>query len=681
MKKRLFLLLICTILFVFTALTTKAAATDTQSSREKGNGNYTEEEYERIYSSREHIKNMIVNMQINKDGTITVNEEIDYFFPAGYKHGVYRYIPVLYPGGTKGNIAVKMNYTTRNGKQEKYKTEYKSETVNFKIGDAGRYVSGMNKYVLNYTVFGAVTRKDKDRYEIDWNAVGQGWSCDILDSEVNIFFEDREKVFSNGTKLEIYTGTFNEKGEDYHYITESDIIKISTTKILESNNGLSFFLNFETDKIHPDILKTIESFMYKDELLFFSGVFLISFLVFMLLRILTLGKNPQVDKETYGEVPNELSPMFMAYLKNDKKIENIISVGVFTLISKKHMEMHPEISDDAFELLDSAKNLTEEERALKSTLEKQKFGQRDIEAIVEDKISNLLKESDLNLDEERLDKLKKVLENEGKSRKINKFSNITEDSFYAFQDKLKKMLVDKKMQMIVKDNFGFVFAIVITGIIVFGGYKIGYMITKDVGGGIAVGVNIVIWLMIGLVFYVLGNPSERSWIWGVTIGILFFISTQNFLILIIWCIFGYSYNKYLNLTTRYTEYGARVNYEIKIMADAINTYKSDVKEIFSTEEMTKYIDKMYPYMAAIDMTYGMEKLMGIISENCYVSHDEINNNFRNTYRHNTIKNYVSRSYNSAVNSHASSSDSGSSHSSSGGHSSGGGHGGGGGGSW
>ena len=102
----------------------------------------------------------------------------------------------------------------------------------------------------------------------------------------------------------------------------------------------------------------------------------------------------------------------------------------------------------------------------------------------------------------------------------------------------------------------------------------------------------------------------------------------------------------------------------------------------TAEEMNRYIGKIYPYMAAADMVYSMEKLADIIKENNYVSYDEVNNNFRNTYRHNTVKSYVLRSYNSSVNHHSATSDSGggsSSHSSGG--SSGGGHGGGGGGSW
>ena len=242
------------------------------------------------------------------------------------------------------------------------------------------------------------------------------------------------------------------------------------------------------------------------------------------------------------------------------------------------------------------------------------------------------------------------------------------------------MLREKKTAMIKKDNFAVIFLIFITGLIGFSSYKIGYMLTKDIGGGIGIGVNIAIWSMIGLTMYVLGDPPKRIWIWGVAIGVLLFIATQNVFILVIWCIFGYLYNKYANLKRRYTEYGTGVNYEMEYIESEINNYKSDVKDIFSSEEMNRYIGKIYPYMAAADMVYSMEKLADIIKENNYVSYDEVNNNFRNTYRHNTVKSYVLRSYNSSVNHHSATSGSGSSSHSSGG-SSGGGHGGGGGGSW
>ena len=674
MKRRLFLLLACTFLLIFAT----AASEAVQSSKAEGKEhNYTEEEYKSIYSRREHIKNMIVNIKINKDGTITINEEIDYFFSSSTKHGIYRNIPLSYPGGTKGNISVKMNYITRNGKQEKYKAVYEDKTIDFRIGDAKVHVSGMNKYVLNYTVFGAVTRKGKNRYEIDWNAIGQSWTCDILNSEVNIFFEGNKKIFSEGTELKVYTGVFNEIGKDYRYIIEPDIIKISAAKILKTYNGLSIFLNFETDEIHIGTLKKLEGYLYKNELLTFSIsiIFLLSFLVFMLLRLLTLKKDPEIDKASYGKIPNKLSPMFAAFLKNEKKIENIISIGVLSLISKKHLKLHPEISDEAFELLNSEEKLTEEEQLLKTTLERQKFSQREVETIFENKINDLLRESGLDLDEEKLNKLKKAVEN-GESGKINKFSNIPEDYFYAFQKNLNERLMNKKMEMMVKDTAVYFFLILIIGLVIFAEYKIGYMITKDHTGGIVISLNFSFWTMVGLLMFVSGNPSKRSWIWGVAIGVLLFAATQNIFVLGVWCIFGYAYSKYINLKKRYTEYGVCINYEMENIESSVNNYKSDVKNILSSEEMTGYIDKIYPYIAALGITNSMEKLMESISLNSYIAHDEINNNFRNKYSANTIRSHVIRTHSSAASYHSSSSGGSGS---SGGHSSGSGHGGGG--SW
>ena len=44
----------------------------------------------------EKIKNYEVSIQINKNGTLTVNEIIDYEFDEKLKHGIYRDIPLNY---------------------------------------------------------------------------------------------------------------------------------------------------------------------------------------------------------------------------------------------------------------------------------------------------------------------------------------------------------------------------------------------------------------------------------------------------------------------------------------------------------------------------------------------------------------------------------------------------------
>jgi uncharacterized membrane protein YgcG len=682
MKKKLYLLL-HVFLFIFISEITLVKVFGEQIT---GNmpqikeQNYTEKEYNRIYKNREHIKNMIVNLMINKDGSLTVNEEIEYYFASGVKHGIFRDIPVSYPGGSKKDIRIKINYIKRNGKNEPYKVRHDLKVLNLKIGNPKVYVTGMNKYILNYTVYNAVNKTGKNRYELDWNAIGQYWSYDILESEINIFFEGNQKIFSKDTNLEIYTGTFGTRGKDFYYIMEPDIIKITTSKILKTNKGLTVFLNFASDEIKPDILNWFKGFIYKNELLSYSIIFLLSFLVFMVLRLLTLKKNIEINKNAYGKVPDKLSAMFAFYLNKRKNINDIVSAGILTLISKKHMKMHPEIDDDAFELLNSDESLLKEERMLKTVLGKQKWEQSDIENIVENKINEILKKEKTAFDSKEIEEIKQTLsENTGQSGIISRFSKIYEVEFYKFQKEIDILLGEKKIKMIVKDKFSLVFTVILIGLIVFSEYKVCFMLTKSHAGGIAMGINFSIWTIVGLAVFIQGNPTKRLYIWGVVIGILLFIATRNIFILPVWFGFGYIYNKYANLKRRDTKYGAEINYEMDTIKNAVDNYESEIKHILSTDEMNKYIDRMSPYIIALKGKAGMEKIMESIKQNSFINYDEINNNFKNYYRYPGIRKQISKVHSRAVRSYSKSSGGGSRSSSS--RSSGGGHGGGGGGSW
>ena len=64
----------------------------------------------------EKIKNYKVSIQINKNGTLTVNEVIDYEFDEKLKHGIYRDIPLNYKklGFEMNKTFIKMNSIKRN---------------------------------------------------------------------------------------------------------------------------------------------------------------------------------------------------------------------------------------------------------------------------------------------------------------------------------------------------------------------------------------------------------------------------------------------------------------------------------------------------------------------------------------------------------------------------------------
>ena len=70
----------------------------------------------------EAIKKYDVSIQINKNGTLTVNEVIDYEFDNDLRHGIYRDIPLRSKksGTDIYKSHVKMNSVKRNSEPENY---------------------------------------------------------------------------------------------------------------------------------------------------------------------------------------------------------------------------------------------------------------------------------------------------------------------------------------------------------------------------------------------------------------------------------------------------------------------------------------------------------------------------------------------------------------------------------
>lgn len=129
----------------------------------------------------EAIKKYDVSIQINKNGTLTVNEVIDYEFDNDLKHGIYRDIPLRsQKSGTDiYKSHVKMNSVKRNGEPEEYTSDTSYEGVSYRVGSEDRYVdSGINKYEFNYTIYNAVFEKD-GIYQVYFNPIGQFWNVPI----------------------------------------------------------------------------------------------------------------------------------------------------------------------------------------------------------------------------------------------------------------------------------------------------------------------------------------------------------------------------------------------------------------------------------------------------------------------------------------------------------------------
>ena len=340
----------------------------------------------------EAIKKYDVSIQINKNGTLTVNEVIDYEFDNDLKHGIYRDIPLRsQKSGTDiYKSHVKMNSVKRNGEPEEYTSDTSYEGVSYRVGSADRYVdSGINKYEFNYTIYNAVFEKD-GIYQVYFNPIGQFWNVPIESADVSISFENNEPVGENEIQqLEVYTGEYGETGKNYTIVQESGIIRIKTNEVLEPRNGLSFRLNLKTDKISPTWLDKLEVLYYADPLVVAGPIIILMLAIYGFVTWFLFGRDP-AGKAVIPEfnIPKDISPMYAAYIKGVRDPKEMLTIGMLSLLSKdyvtaedkegngknvkyrlvKDTERNPELSSEEKALLsvlsDDEKNIFKNEQGL-----------------------------------------------------------------------------------------------------------------------------------------------------------------------------------------------------------------------------------------------------------------------------------------------------------------------------
>ena len=121
----------------------------------------------------EQIDSFYDKIAIQADGEVQVEETIVYNFGAGLKHGIFRDIPLTVKDGPRLGISVD-NVVDAGGKALTYTDSTSNDTLHIKIGDANKTVSGVQTYVIHYSVYNAI-RQFTDHDELYWNVTGNAW--------------------------------------------------------------------------------------------------------------------------------------------------------------------------------------------------------------------------------------------------------------------------------------------------------------------------------------------------------------------------------------------------------------------------------------------------------------------------------------------------------------------------
>src|ERR1700739_1647785 len=138
----------------------------------------------------EEIRNFYSEIFISKDGSVNVQEDIEYDFEGELRHGIFREIPYKYQIGIK-NYNLRMDVEGVTDFDEipyKYKVSRGGGRITVKIGEPDKEVSGVHEYRIQYIVDGAIVFF-KDHDELYWNVTGNEWRIPIKKASAKIYFD------------------------------------------------------------------------------------------------------------------------------------------------------------------------------------------------------------------------------------------------------------------------------------------------------------------------------------------------------------------------------------------------------------------------------------------------------------------------------------------------------------
>ncbi len=136
--------------------------------------------------TKEYIEEFRVKIEVRKDSSILVEEQIKYFFPS-LQHGIYRYLPYHYREPSRWrylNLQYNFLEVKQDGSPVPYELSRQKGNWFIKIGDPSRLIKGSHTYLLRYQVKYAL-RYFSDHDELYWNATGS-WSVPVNEVYVEV---------------------------------------------------------------------------------------------------------------------------------------------------------------------------------------------------------------------------------------------------------------------------------------------------------------------------------------------------------------------------------------------------------------------------------------------------------------------------------------------------------------
>ncbi|HKV49482.1 MAG TPA: DUF2207 domain-containing protein [Candidatus Acidoferrales bacterium] len=194
------------------------------------------------------IQNFVEHVDIAKNGTIDVTENIEVHFTGAW-NGIYRKIPVKYttPAGFGYTLFLQpISVTDDAGRALKYQQNDVGRYTEFKIW-VPNAADVTRTLVLHYRVLDAISFRFSDHDEFYWNVTGDEWDYPIQSASAHIVLPEGV----TGLHAIAYTGVFGSRAQNAEVSINGNRVDIQTNGELGFHEGLTAVVGFDKGFVFP----------------------------------------------------------------------------------------------------------------------------------------------------------------------------------------------------------------------------------------------------------------------------------------------------------------------------------------------------------------------------------------------------------------------------------------------
>ena len=299
--------------------------------------------YPGLLYADEVIRSFHSDIQVFESGDMRVRETIVVQSEGNkIRRGIYRDFPTRYKDNMGNNYVVGFNIVSirRDGQNEKFHTENRSNGIRIYIGDKNRTLrNGIYSFELTYRTNRQLGFFDSHD-ELYWNVTGNDWAFPILKATASVKLPDG--ISADEIKLNGYTGFSGSRGKDFIAdVTSAGIAQFETTSELGIKEGLTIVVGFPKGFVIEPDLKQKMAYILEDNqglLVGLGGLLLI--MIYYLYVWFQVGRDPEAGVIIpHYEPPKDYSPAAMRFISRMGYDQTCFAAALVNLAVKGHVKI------------------------------------------------------------------------------------------------------------------------------------------------------------------------------------------------------------------------------------------------------------------------------------------------------------------------------------------------------